>query len=59
MTMGSFDGAELCKLVDFRLLDLLTKEFCKQNIGLHRDECLSLFENTSGSGSEKNKEKHI
>ena len=25
--MGSYDGAELCELVDLYLLDLLTKEF--------------------------------
>ena len=32
-TMGSYDGAELCELVGLYLLDLLTKEFGKQNIG--------------------------
>ena len=31
-------GAELCKLVGLYLLDLLTKKFSKQNIGLYRDE---------------------
>ena len=33
VTMGSYDGAELCELVGLYLLDLLTKEFGKQNIG--------------------------
>ena len=31
-------GAELCKLVGLYLLDLLTKKYSKQNIGLYRDE---------------------
>ena len=34
VTMGSYDGAELCELVGLYLLDLLTKEFGKQNIDL-------------------------
>ena len=34
VTMGSYDGAELCELVGLYLLDLLTKEFDEQNIGL-------------------------
>ena len=51
--MGSYDDAELCKLDGLYLLDLLTKEFRKQNIGLYRDDCLSCFENISRPDSEK------
>ena len=47
VTMGTYDGAELCELVGLYLLDLLTKEFGKQNIGLYRDDDLSCFENIS------------
>ena len=36
--MGSSDGGEFCELVGLYLLDLLTKESGKQNIGLHRDD---------------------
>ena len=57
VTMVSYDGAELCELVGFYLLDLLTKEFGKQNIGSYRDDGLSCFENISGSDSEKIKKK--
>ena len=53
VTMGSYDGAELCELVGLYLLDLLTKEFGKQNIGLYRDDGLSCFENISGPDSER------
>ena len=38
-------------------LDLLTKEFGKQNIGLYRDDGLSCFENISGPDSEEIKKK--
>ena len=57
VTMGSYDGAELCELVGLYLLDLITKEFGKQNIGLYRDDGLSCFENISGPDSEKIKKK--
>ena len=57
VTMGSSDGAELCELVGLYLLDLLTKEFGKQNIDLYRDDGLSCFENISGPDSEKIKKK--
>ena len=52
--MGSHDGAEFCELVGLYLLDLLTKEFGSQNIGLKRDDALSCFENISGPDSENN-----
>ena len=39
------DETELCELVGFYLLDLLTKKFDKQNISLYRDDGLSCFEN--------------
>ena len=57
VTMGSYDGAELCELVGLYLLDLLTKEFGKQNIDLYRDDGLSCFESISGPDSEKIKKK--
>ena len=55
--MGSYDGAQLCKLVGLYLLDLLTNEFGKQNIDLYRDDGLSCFENISGPDPEKVKKK--
>ena len=51
--MGRYDGAELCELVGLYLLDLLTKEFAKQNIGLYRDDGLSCFQDMSEPDSEK------
>ena len=56
VTMGSYDGAEVCQLVGLYLLDLLTNVFGKNNIGLYRDDGLSCFQNISGPDSEKIKE---
>ena len=57
MAMGSYDGAEVCELVGLYLLNLLTNEFGKNNIGLYRDDGLSCFQNISGPDSEKIKKK--
>ena len=40
VTMVSYDGGKLCELVGLYLVNLITKEFGKQNIGLYRDEGL-------------------
>ena len=45
VTMGSFDGAETCELVECFLLSLLTKKY-GQNIGLYRDDGLAAFNGT-------------
>ena len=57
VTMGSYDGAEVCELVGLYLLSLLANEFGKHNIGLYRDDGLSPFQNISGPDPEKIKKK--
>ena len=57
--MGSYDGAEVCQLVGIYLLNLLTNEFGKGNIGLYRDDGLSCFQNISDPDSEKIKKKNV
>ena len=37
MTMGAYDGAEVCELVENYLLYELSKLYKKMDIGLHRD----------------------
>ena len=59
MTMGNYDGAGLRELVCSYLLDPLTKEFGKQNIGLYRYDGVSCFENISGPDSEKKRENYL
>ena len=57
VTMGSYDGAELCELAGLYILNILSNEFGKEKIGLYRDDGLSCFENMSGPETEKIKKK--
>ena len=45
VTMGSFDGAEICELVGIYILNDLSKITDKRNIGLYRDDGLAIFRN--------------
>ena len=51
--MVSYDRAKVCELVGLYLLNLLTNQFGKHNIGLYRDDGLSCLQNISGPDSEK------
>ena len=55
ITIGSFDGAEVCELVGLYIPNILKKEFCGKNIGLYRDDGLSRFEYKSGLELKKKK----
>ena len=57
VTMGSYDGAEVCELVGLYILDILTKEFGHDKIGLYKDDGLGCFQNPSDHESEKLKKK--
>ena len=57
VTMGSFNGAEVCELVGLYLLNILESEFGGKNIGLYRDNGLSCCENKSGPELKKIKKK--
>ena len=47
VTMGSFDGTEICELVGIHILSLLSNNFEKQSTGLYRDNGLVLLRNKS------------
>ena len=47
VTMGSFDGAEICELVGLFILNHLGKSFAKENIGLYRDDGLAIIKSKS------------
>ena len=53
VTMGAYDGAEVCKLIGIYMLYLIRKKYDSKNIGLYRDDELALFKNVSGPASEK------
>ena len=45
VTMGSYDGAEVCELVGLFILHMLKTKFNNENIGLYRDDGLAAFRN--------------
>ena len=53
VTMGSYDGAEVCELIGIFMLSLIGNKYNPNNIRLYRDDGLAVFENTSGPQSEK------
>ena len=57
VTIGSFDGAEVCELTDLFILNELTKKFGKENVGLYRDDGLTLLRNCSARLADKAIEK--
>ena len=52
VTIGSYDGAEVCELIGIFMLSLIGKKYNPNNIGLYRDDGLAVFKNTSGLQSE-------
>ena len=53
VTMGAYDGAEVCELVGAFLLDKISEKYEKNNIGLYRDDGLSIFKNKSSTQLER------
>jgi len=53
VTMGSFDGAEVCELVGLFLLSQLAKLFGKGEVGLYRDDGLAVIRNPTGPITDK------
>ena len=48
VTMGSYDGAEICELVGLFLLHELSTIIPKDLTGLYRDDGLAILQNSSG-----------
>lgn len=55
VTMGSFDGAEICELVGLFALAKLPAQFRNGNTGLYRDDGLAVFKGMSGPKAERTK----
>ena len=53
VTMGAYDGAEVCELVGLFLLNMLSNKFDKNNIGIYRDDGLAIFRNINGHQADK------
>ena len=53
VTMGSYDGAEICKLLVLYLLKELANIIRKEYVVLYRDDGLTILPNTSGPETER------
>ena len=53
MTMGAYDGTEVCELIGIFILYQLSRIYNKNDIGLYRDDGLAVFRNTSSPHAEK------
>lgn len=53
VTMGAYDGAEVCELIGIFIQAQLSEKFDKRNFGLYRDDGLAIFRNTSGPQAER------
>ena len=53
VTMGCFDGAEICELVGAFALSELSKEIPDGNIGLYRDDGLGVLWDTPGNRADR------
>ena len=58
VTMGAYDGAEICELIGLYLLSIISNSYNKDDIGLYRDDGLSVFQNISGPQADRIK-KHF
>ena len=47
VTMGSYNGAEICELVGLFILNNLGQKIGRENIGLYRDDGLAIMKNKS------------
>ena len=57
VTMGAYDGAEVCELVGTYMLSLISEKYNKKDFGLYRDDGLGVVKNKSGLET-KDQEKH-
>ena len=53
VTMGSYDGAEICELVGLFILNKLGQKFGKENICLYRDDGLAIMKSKSARLADK------
>lgn len=51
--MGAYGSVEICELICIFMLPLLEQKYNSKDIGLYRDDGLSVFHNTSGPDLEK------
>ena len=53
VSMGAYDGAEVCELVGIYMLNVFSKKYNKNDFRLYQDDGLAVLKNKSGSQSEQ------
>ncbi|XP_065639655.1 uncharacterized protein LOC136072378 [Hydra vulgaris] len=53
VTMGSYDGAEVCELVGLFILHTISRDYGLKTVGLYRDDGLCCFHGINGPQSER------
>ena len=53
VSMGAYDGAEVCELMGTYVLNILSKKINKNGFGIYRDDGLTVLKNKSGPQSEQ------
>ena len=59
VTMGSYDGAELCELIGIYIQSLLTNILSKDNMGLYRDDGLFILRKRNRQQTDRIRKKII
>ena len=53
VTMGAYDGAEVCELVGIFMLNKISEKYNKNDLSVYRDHGLAVSKNVSGPESER------
>ena len=59
VTMGSFDGAEICELIGIYIQSILAKIISRNDMGLYRDDGLIVLKNKNGQETERTRKKIV
>ena len=59
LSMGCYDGTEVCELVGTYILNKLKNVTNKENIGLYRDDGLRIFQNIPKIEIERKKKQSV
>ena len=59
VSMGSFDGAEVCELIGLCIISTINESIKFESIGLYRDDGLAVLKSATGSESERMRKRLI
>ena len=59
VSMGAFDGAEVCELIGLYIISIINESINFESIGLYRDDGLAVSKSETGSESERMRKRLI